>query len=231
MTTTRVLTTAGLAPGPAGGQPPPGPRPKGAPAHRRRPARRRRGTAPGPLAAPVWGPEPGSGHGRLWGPQAGGRGQKLCLEGGSQRLLRHQKATSICRKTSPIRPRPASTWPGSSTPATPMPYRGLGVVESRQSTPDASIALLQQALAIAPTNTLVLSDLGASYLIRYGTGKKKKDLNAGPGPAPARRGPPTLPTPTPGSSWPAATTTRRNTPRPGRPVHQRPVPEHRQPRL
>ncbi|WP_140468736.1 tetratricopeptide repeat protein [Hymenobacter nivis] len=59
------------------------------------------------------------------------------------------------------------------------PYRGLGVVASSQPTPDASIALLQQALAIAPTNTLVLSDLGTSHLIRYGTGKKKKDLTTG----------------------------------------------------
>ncbi len=59
------------------------------------------------------------------------------------------------------------------------PYRGLGVVASSQPTPNASIALLQQALAIAPTNTLVLSDLGTSHLIRYGTSKKKKDLTTG----------------------------------------------------
>ena len=58
-------------------------------------------------------------------------------------------------------------------------YRGLGVVASSQPTPDASIALLQQAMAITPTNTLVLSDLGTSHLIRYGTGKKKRDLTTG----------------------------------------------------
>ena len=58
-------------------------------------------------------------------------------------------------------------------------YRGLGVVASREPTPDASIALLLQALALAPTNTLVLSDLGTSYLIRYGNAHKKKDLTTG----------------------------------------------------
>ena len=58
-------------------------------------------------------------------------------------------------------------------------YRGLGVVASAQPTPDASIGLLAQGLALAPTSPMLLSDLGTSYLIRYGQAKKKKDLLAG----------------------------------------------------
>lgn len=58
-------------------------------------------------------------------------------------------------------------------------YRGLGVVASREPTPDASIALLVQALALTPNSTLVLSDLGTSYLIRYNKTHKRKDLTAG----------------------------------------------------
>ncbi|MDQ2770959.1 MAG: hypothetical protein M3Y54_10720 [Bacteroidota bacterium] len=57
-------------------------------------------------------------------------------------------------------------------------YRGLGIIASAQPTPDAAIALLTNALPLAPTNSALLSDLGTSYLIRYGqqTKKKKKDL-------------------------------------------------------
>ena len=58
-------------------------------------------------------------------------------------------------------------------------YRGLGIVASTQPTPDAAIALLTQGLALAPTNALLLSDLGTSHLIRYGLNTKKKDLNTG----------------------------------------------------
>lgn len=58
-------------------------------------------------------------------------------------------------------------------------YRGLGVVASAQPTPDAAIGLLAKGLALAPTSALILSDLGASYLIRYGQTKKKKDLTTG----------------------------------------------------
>ena len=58
-------------------------------------------------------------------------------------------------------------------------YRGLGIVASTQPSPDASIALLTKGLALSPNNTLLMSDLGASYLIRYGQTKKKKDLTAG----------------------------------------------------
>ncbi|RPD49520.1 hypothetical protein DNI29_01590 [Hymenobacter sediminis] len=60
-------------------------------------------------------------------------------------------------------------------------YRGLGIVASRNPTPDQAINLLTQGLALAPTNTLLLSDLGTSYLIRYEQGKKKKDLTTGIG--------------------------------------------------
>ena len=58
-------------------------------------------------------------------------------------------------------------------------YRGLGIVASTQPTPDAAIALLSTGLALAPTSSLLLSDLGTSHLIRYGQTKKKKDLSAG----------------------------------------------------
>ncbi|UOQ73019.1 tetratricopeptide repeat protein [Hymenobacter cellulosilyticus] len=56
-------------------------------------------------------------------------------------------------------------------------YRGLGVIASRNPTPDESISLLLQGLTVAPTNSLMLSDLGTSYLIRYEQTKKKKDLD------------------------------------------------------
>lgn len=58
-------------------------------------------------------------------------------------------------------------------------YRGLGIIASGQPTPDAAIALLSKGFGIAPTSTLLMSDLGASYLIRYGQTKKKKDLAMG----------------------------------------------------
>jgi tetratricopeptide (TPR) repeat protein len=60
-------------------------------------------------------------------------------------------------------------------------YRGLGIVASAQPQPDAAIALLTQGLALAPTHSLLLSDLGSSHLIRYSQTNKKKDLNAGVG--------------------------------------------------
>ncbi|GAC1372100.1 MAG: hypothetical protein NVSMB30_12490 [Hymenobacter sp.] len=58
-------------------------------------------------------------------------------------------------------------------------YRGLGIIASAQPTPEAAIGLLAKGLALAPTSSLLMSDLGASYLIRYGQTKKKKDLAAG----------------------------------------------------
>ncbi|MDO7845111.1 hypothetical protein Q5H92_01995 [Hymenobacter sp. M29] len=58
-------------------------------------------------------------------------------------------------------------------------YRGLGIVASSQPTPDAAIAILSQGLALAPTNSAMLSDLGTSYLLRYNQTKKKKDLTTG----------------------------------------------------
>ncbi|QNE40908.1 tetratricopeptide repeat protein [Hymenobacter sp. NBH84] len=62
-------------------------------------------------------------------------------------------------------------------PKNPLPYRGLGVIASQQPTPDASIDLLNQALALAPNDNQALSDLGSLYLIRYEQTKKKKDLS------------------------------------------------------
>jgi len=58
-------------------------------------------------------------------------------------------------------------------------YRGLGIVASAQPTPEASIGLLAKGLALSPASAPMLSDLGTSYLIRYGLTKKKKDLTAG----------------------------------------------------
>jgi tetratricopeptide (TPR) repeat protein len=58
-------------------------------------------------------------------------------------------------------------------------YRGLGIVASAQPTPDAAIGLLTKGLELAPTNSLLLSDLGTTYLIRYDQTKKKKDLATG----------------------------------------------------
>ncbi|GAB2773476.1 tetratricopeptide (TPR) repeat protein [Hymenobacter luteus] len=64
-------------------------------------------------------------------------------------------------------------------PKNPDAYRGLGIVASRNPTPDEAISLLTQGMALAPTNSYLLSDLGTSYLIRYEQGKKKKDLTTG----------------------------------------------------
>ena len=58
-------------------------------------------------------------------------------------------------------------------------YRGLAVVASSQPTPDQSIDLLTQGLALAPTDYLLLTDMGSSYMMRYEQTKKKKDLTTG----------------------------------------------------
>ena len=64
-------------------------------------------------------------------------------------------------------------------PQNPDPNRGLGIVASRRATPDAAIALLSAGVALAPNNTLMLSDLGTTHLLRYRLSKKKKDLTLG----------------------------------------------------
>ncbi|WP_152560099.1 hypothetical protein [Hymenobacter sp. IS2118] len=58
-------------------------------------------------------------------------------------------------------------------------FRGLGILASSQPTPDAAIDLLNKGFALSPDSTLLMSDLGTSYLMRYGQTKKKKDLKAG----------------------------------------------------
>ena len=58
-------------------------------------------------------------------------------------------------------------------------YRGLGIVASNRAASDAAIELLAKGYALAPGSALLMGDLGASYLIRYGKTKKKKDLSAG----------------------------------------------------
>jgi Tfp pilus assembly protein PilF len=63
-------------------------------------------------------------------------------------------------------------------PKNPDPYRGLAVLMSRR--PDASQeavqALVLQGLAVAPTNSLLLTDAANITLARYEQTKKKKDL-------------------------------------------------------
>ncbi|WP_170865263.1 tetratricopeptide repeat protein [Hymenobacter psychrotolerans] len=63
----------------------------------------------------------------------------------------------------------------------PEVYRGLGIIASKNPTPDQAIDLLTQGLALAPENALMLADLGSSHLIRYEQTKKKKDLTTGIG--------------------------------------------------
>ncbi|RSK37410.1 tetratricopeptide repeat protein [Hymenobacter metallilatus] len=57
-------------------------------------------------------------------------------------------------------------------------FHGLGIIASDKA-PEQSIALLTQGVALAPTNSYLVSDLGASYLIRYRQSNKKKDLATG----------------------------------------------------
>ncbi|UOQ98756.1 hypothetical protein MUN81_04510 [Hymenobacter sp. 5317J-9] len=64
-------------------------------------------------------------------------------------------------------------------PQNPDAYRGLGIVASADATPDAAIGLLHKGFALAPNSSLIMSDLGTSYLIRYSQTKKKKDLATG----------------------------------------------------
>jgi Tfp pilus assembly protein PilF len=62
-------------------------------------------------------------------------------------------------------------------PKNPDNYRGLAVLQSqRQATPADVQALLLQGLALAPTNSLLLTDAATMSLERYLESKKKKDL-------------------------------------------------------
>lgn len=62
-------------------------------------------------------------------------------------------------------------------------YHGLAVVASSRpnAAPDAGLALLTQALTLAPANATILADLGAVYLNRYAKTQKKKDLTTASG--------------------------------------------------
>ncbi|MCC3156344.1 hypothetical protein LJ737_03795 [Hymenobacter sp. 15J16-1T3B] len=60
-------------------------------------------------------------------------------------------------------------------PKNPAPYRGLGLLTASTS-PDESLALLNQALTLAPTDAQLLTDVGGVYLIRFEQTKKNKDL-------------------------------------------------------
>ncbi|WP_460582857.1 tetratricopeptide repeat protein [Hymenobacter arcticus] len=63
-------------------------------------------------------------------------------------------------------------------PKNPDPYRGLAVILSQRPTtpPEAVQALVQQGLAVAPTNPLLLTDAATTALGRYEQTKKKKEL-------------------------------------------------------
>jgi cytochrome c-type biogenesis protein CcmH/NrfG len=63
-------------------------------------------------------------------------------------------------------------------PKNPETYRGLAVLLSRRpdASPEAIQALLLQGLAVAPTNSLLLTDAANTALARYEEGKKKKEL-------------------------------------------------------
>jgi tetratricopeptide (TPR) repeat protein len=62
-------------------------------------------------------------------------------------------------------------------PKNPEAYRGLAVVLSQRQGPPAEVqALLQQGLAVAPTNSGLLTDAATIALERYLQSKKKKDL-------------------------------------------------------
>ena len=58
-------------------------------------------------------------------------------------------------------------------------YRGLGVVASSGPNPNVAVNLLAQGLALAPTDPLMLADLGSAHLLRFEQTHKKKDLAAG----------------------------------------------------
>lgn len=60
-------------------------------------------------------------------------------------------------------------------PQNPAPYRGLGLL-SANTAPDEALGLLQQGLALAPTDAQLLTDIGGVYLIRFEQSKKPKDL-------------------------------------------------------
>jgi Tfp pilus assembly protein PilF len=62
-------------------------------------------------------------------------------------------------------------------PKNPDTYRGLAVLQSQRQAPAADVqALLLQGLALAPTNSLLLTDAATTNLDRYLESKKKKDL-------------------------------------------------------
>lgn len=60
-------------------------------------------------------------------------------------------------------------------PKNPAPYRGLGLLVANNA-PDEALGLLQQGLALAPTDAQLLTDIGGVYLIRFEQTKKPKDL-------------------------------------------------------
>ena len=63
-------------------------------------------------------------------------------------------------------------------PKNPDPYRGLAVLLSRRpdAAPQAIQALVLQGLAVAPTNSSLLTDAANLTLANYETSKKKKEL-------------------------------------------------------
>ncbi|MEJ7663627.1 MAG: hypothetical protein WKG07_30850 [Hymenobacter sp.] len=185
------------------------------------PARRR------PPAAAVWRPRCPADAVKLFGPaRLDAIAASFASRAEASSVFRRQRLTSTWPKASPTPPPTASTWPGCSTRRSADAYRGLGVVASSQPTPDAAIALLSPGPGPgAPPTRLLLSDLGASYLMRYGQTQQEKgpEPPAWPCCCSATAAEPTNARGV-ASSWPAAIITRKTTPLAWEAVHEAPVP-------
>jgi tetratricopeptide (TPR) repeat protein len=91
---------------------------------------------------------------------------------GFQYLLENQPDTAIVRFN--------LAW--VLDPKNPDPYRGLAVILNQRQAPPADVqALLLQGLAVAPTNSSLLTDAATVVVERYMQTKKKKDLTEAAG--------------------------------------------------
>ena len=57
------------------------------------------------------------------------------------------------------------------------PYKYLGMVELRRSAPERAVINLSTALALAPDDDIILSELGAAYYLQGNTDKAVACLN------------------------------------------------------
>lgn len=91
---------------------------------------------------------------------------------GFQYLLENQPDTAIVRFN--------LAW--VLDPKNPDPYRGLAVILNQRQAPPAEVqGLLQQGLAVAPTNSNLLTDATTMVVERFLQTKKKKDLTEAAG--------------------------------------------------